>query len=276
MSEEFYRESHGRIYRAMIDVHTSDGSVDALTLVEHLKQAGDLDDIEVDGIRGRAAIDLLAASAPDAANWRQHARIVRATAVDRERIGAAHALADSPRDANAIADVLTAITRPDGADGLRTRAIDWQRVRPIRWLWHRRIPTGLPSLLVGEEGIGKGTFAAWLIARATRGQLDGDLQGEPVRVLVIGDEDGFEPIWVPRLYAAGADLEMLRTLDDGEYLEDLRARADHLRAAVQRDRIGLVVLDQVLDHVPGGSEGQGVYNPKNVREALMPLRRVAG
>jgi hypothetical protein len=146
--------------------------------------------------------------------------------------------------------------------GLRTRAVDWQRVRPLRWLWKRRIPIGLPSLLVGEEGMGKGTLAAWLIARATRGELDGDLQGEPIRVLVIGDEDGFEPIWVPRLHAAGADLDMVRTLADGEYLDDLRARSDDLRKAVQRDEVGLVLLDQVLDHVPGGSAGEAVYNPK--------------
>jgi hypothetical protein len=108
------------------------------------------------------------------------------------------------------------------AAGLRTRGVDWKRVRPLRWLWTHRIPIGMLSLLVGEESVGKGTLAAWLIARATRGELDGDSQGEPVRVLVIGDEDGFEPIWVPRLHVAGADLSMLHTLDDGEYLDDLR------------------------------------------------------
>src|ERR671914_13947 len=43
--EDFYRESHGRIYRAMLDLHTLGEPVDALTLVEHLKQAGDLEAI---------------------------------------------------------------------------------------------------------------------------------------------------------------------------------------------------------------------------------------
>src|SRR4051812_7473949 len=37
--EDFYRESHGRIYQAMLDLHTLGEPVDALTLVEHLKQA---------------------------------------------------------------------------------------------------------------------------------------------------------------------------------------------------------------------------------------------
>ena len=160
--------------------------------------------------------------------------------------------------------------------GLRTRGVLLERVRPVRWLWARRIPMGLPSILVGEEGVGKGTAAAWLVARATRGELGGDLHGEPVRVLILGDEDGFEPIWVPRIYAAGGDLDMLRTLDDREYLDDLHARADDLAATVKDEGIGLLLFDQLLDHIAGGSNGEAIYNPKNVRQAMLPLRRVAG
>ena len=38
--DDFYREGHGRIYQAMLDLHALGEPVDALTLVEHLKQAG--------------------------------------------------------------------------------------------------------------------------------------------------------------------------------------------------------------------------------------------
>jgi hypothetical protein len=161
-------------------------------------------------------------------------------------------------------------------EGLRTRGVILERVRPIRWLWARRIPMGLPSLIVGEEGVGKGTFTAWLVARATCGQLEGDLHGEPVNVLIVGDEDAFEPIWVPRLWAAGADLTKLRTLDDREYLDDLPARAEDLAVTVARDEIGLLVFDQLLDHISGGSNGEAIYNPKHIRQTMLPLRRVAG
>src|ERR687894_3285155 len=51
--EDFYREAHGRIYRAMLDLHTLGEPVDALTLVEHLKHAG-----ELETVGGRAAVDL--------------------------------------------------------------------------------------------------------------------------------------------------------------------------------------------------------------------------
>jgi hypothetical protein len=133
---------------------------------------------------------------------------------------------------------------------------------------------GLPSLIIGEEGVGKGTMAAWVIARATRGGLEGDLEGAPINVLVIGDEDAFEQIWVPRLYAADADLERLRTLGDGEFVDDFASVNGELAATIAADEIGLVLLDALIDHVPASPSGSEVYNPKSVREALKPLRRI--
>lgn len=158
---------------------------------------------------------------------------------------------------------------------LRTRGVDLSRVRPIRWTWRRRLPRGFLSLIVGEEGGGKSTLAAWIAARATCGQLEGDDEGQPMKVFIIGDEDSFEPVWVPRLWAAGADLTRVLTLADGEYLEDFVLAADRLARAIELEGIGLVVFDQLIDHVPGGSGGEAVNNPKHVRQALTPLRRVA-
>jgi replicative DNA helicase len=83
--EDFYRESHGRIYRAMLDLHTVGEPVDALTLVERLKQAG-----ELDAVGGRAAIDLLAGSVPAVGNVRQYARIVRDNAMLRRLLHASY------------------------------------------------------------------------------------------------------------------------------------------------------------------------------------------
>src|SRR3954447_580345 len=40
---DFYREAHGVIFKAMLDLHGAGEPVDALTLIEHLKQSGQLD-----------------------------------------------------------------------------------------------------------------------------------------------------------------------------------------------------------------------------------------
>ena len=67
----------------MLDLNALGEPVDALTLVEHLKQAGQLD-----AVGGRAAVDLLAASVPAVGNVRQYARIVRENAMLRRLLQA--------------------------------------------------------------------------------------------------------------------------------------------------------------------------------------------
>ena len=83
--EDFYREAHGLIFQAMLDLHTVGEPVDALTLVEHLKQAGLLD-----RVGGRATVDLLAGSVPAVGNVRQYARIVRENAMLRRLLHASY------------------------------------------------------------------------------------------------------------------------------------------------------------------------------------------
>jgi replicative DNA helicase len=83
--EDFYREGHGLIYQAMLDLHTVGEPVDALTLVEHLKRGGQLDQVG-----GRAAIDLLAGAVPAVGNVRQYARIVRENAMLRRLLRASY------------------------------------------------------------------------------------------------------------------------------------------------------------------------------------------
>jgi replicative DNA helicase len=82
---DFYRESHGLIFTAMLELHGAGEPVDALTLVEHLKQAGQLE-----AVGGRGTVDLLAGSVPAVGNVRQYARIVRENAMLRRLLNAAY------------------------------------------------------------------------------------------------------------------------------------------------------------------------------------------
>jgi replicative DNA helicase len=83
--EDFYREAHGIVYKAMLDLHSVGEPVDALTLVEHLKRAG-----ELEAVGGRAAVDLLAGAVPAVGNVRQYARIVRENAMLRRLLRTAY------------------------------------------------------------------------------------------------------------------------------------------------------------------------------------------
>jgi predicted ATP-dependent serine protease len=49
----------------------------------------------------------------------------------------------------------------------------------IEWLWTGRLPLHDLVVLAGEPGLGKSTMTTELAARITRGELDGELHGEP-------------------------------------------------------------------------------------------------
>src|SRR3954454_9362883 len=83
--QDFYREAHGVIFAAMLELHTAGQNVDALTLVEHLKQSRTLEQAA-----GRATVDLLAASVPAVGHLRQYARIVRENAMLRRLLRASY------------------------------------------------------------------------------------------------------------------------------------------------------------------------------------------
>ena len=76
---DFYRESHRRIFLAMIELYNSKEAIDLITLSDYLKATGDL---EVVG--GSAYIASLASAIPTTANIQYYARIVKEKAQIRQ------------------------------------------------------------------------------------------------------------------------------------------------------------------------------------------------
>lgn len=157
--------------------------------------------------------------------------------------------------------------------GLVVRKAVLARARPIKSVWENRILIGYLNLLIGEEGLGKGTLAAWIGARITRGELPGALAGKPRPVAYVGDEDSWDHIWVPRLEAAGADLDLCEQIVAGEDEDqfDVYRDAEGLAKYVAQHRNGLVYFDQLLENL-GAADS---WKSQQVRKALAPLRRVA-
>jgi replicative DNA helicase len=76
--EDFYRERHAVIYESVLELYGEDEPVDVLTVTEHLRSRGKLDDVG-----GPAAVDALAGAVPAAGNARRYAQIVRDHALMR-------------------------------------------------------------------------------------------------------------------------------------------------------------------------------------------------
>jgi replicative DNA helicase len=82
--EDFYRESHRLIFRAVLELDRKNEAVDSLTVSAELEERGDLD-----AVGGKAYVHQLAAAVPAAGNAPHYARIVKEHATLRGLLDAA-------------------------------------------------------------------------------------------------------------------------------------------------------------------------------------------
>ncbi|MDO5618766.1 AAA family ATPase [Kocuria sp.] len=159
-----------------------------------------------------------------------------------------------------------------------TRASD-VRTRRQRWLWDGIIPLGVLTCFAGNGGEGKTTFALDVAARVTHGTLDGDLHGTPRDVILIGAEDDPASTAVPRLKAAGADLErvhfaQVETVTDfhtGQRELKFPMDTSMLRQAVEATNATLIIIDPISSAMSNGD----LNKVQDVRAAVEPIAALA-
>lgn len=203
LPEDFYREAYGLIYQAMLDLHALGEPVDALTLVEQLRQAGRLD-----RVGGRAAVDLLSASCPSLPSAPRYAAIVRDASHLRQIQAAALKVqqAGSLDDAAAHAEDLRALqaAHAGAADG------DWltgigmdptaEPLEPLPYI------DGFPFMHAASSAIISGKTGGGRSYLMEACAYDAAKAG--VRVLYAGSE-----ITLPEFHARSADIAQRRQDD---------------------------------------------------------------
>jgi hypothetical protein len=163
----------------------------------------------------------------------------------------------------------------------------------VEWLWPGRIPLGTLSLFSGDPKLGKSLAALSVIAAVTRGGPlpgggDGPVTAPRGRAILLSAEDDPATTIVPRLLAAGADLDrvqILSTMLEPEFrgfggptahvpaCERMPTLAPADLAAIERHAAALgdcrlIVFDPISAYVGGRNV--------DVRRALSPLRAMAG
>lgn len=149
--------------------------------------------------------------------------------------------------------------------------------RSTLWVWADRIPAGNLTLLAGIGGLGKSALACEIAARLSCGQLDGDRGDEPTTVVYVTAEDSWEATLVPRLTAAGADLERLVdvAIEDVEGTDlgmSLPEDAALLREAIEQTGAGFVIIDPLVAFL---SDRIDSHKDHSIRRALGALKRLA-
>jgi putative DNA primase/helicase len=175
---------------------------------------------------------------------------------------------------------------PQGApsahrDHLRRRIVvrSADEIEPegVEWLWEGRLALGSLNLVVGLPGQNKSTLMLELAARASRGQLVGDLYGLPVDTIIASAEDSPAHTMVPRLMAAGADLARTHfatvLLDDEiESHAVLPLDVEALRQEVIRRGARLLVIDPLTAHLDARIDS---HRDQDIRRSLAPLTKLA-
>ncbi|AOJ88360.1 hypothetical protein WS87_12675 [Burkholderia sp. MSMB0856] len=145
----------------------------------------------------------------------------------------------------------------------------------IRWLWSDWLPEGKLTLLAGSPGTGKTTLALALAATVTTGGTwpDGSACNRIGDVLVWSGEDNPADTIVPRLMAAGADLDRVhiitgRTDENGGLLPfdpaaDMPLLSERL---ADMDAARLLILDPIVSAVSGDA-----HRVNDVRRNLQSL-----
>lgn len=159
------------------------------------------------------------------------------------------------------------------------------RPQAIHWLWDGRIPLGMLSVLEGAVGMGKSTAAIDIMARLSRGWAMPGLQGynTPAASIVIGLEDHFENVFVPRLMAAGADLTKINYLTGfrinaaGKESEEHRlvlglGDIERLGETILKTGTKFVFFDSVMGLLPGKIDAN---SDQGTRAVLEPLAQMA-
>jgi putative DNA primase/helicase len=146
----------------------------------------------------------------------------------------------------------------------------------VDYLHEPLIPLRVVTLMVGVDGVGKSTVLYTMAGAATRGRMHGNFRRTPVDVVIASSEDHPASVIVPRLIAAGADLDRVHVVKvrrdglegDISLPEDIAA----LERETKRVHAKLLMVDPLVAHLPIQIDS---HKAQHVRQVLAPLAHLA-
>ncbi len=141
----------------------------------------------------------------------------------------------------------------------------------VPWLFQPYLPRGTLTMLEGDPGLGKSTFAAAISAAVTTGRrVPWSKDRCKGKVLIMSAEDDVARILKPRLDANGADNTRVRYARELFTLDE--AGVALLRAEIERERPDLVIIDPIVAFLDSDSD---LNDAADMTRFLTSLDRVA-
>lgn len=142
----------------------------------------------------------------------------------------------------------------------------------VDWLWYPYIPYGKVTIVQGDPGEGKTSFALALVSLLTTGQVlpEQEDRAEPVNVIFQTAEDGLADTVKPRLEAYGADCKRVMVIDDSDF--ELTVADQRLEEAISETKARLIVFDPMQAFFGSGVD---IHRANEVRNVFKKLCRIA-
>ncbi len=114
----------------------------------------------------------------------------------------------------------------------------------VEWLWEPYIPFGKVTIVQGNPGEGKTTFALRLAAACTTGRTLPKMKPlPPFNVIYQTAEDGLGDTVKPRLMEADADLDRVLVIDEAK--QGLTLSDERIEKAITQTGARLIILDPI-------------------------------
>jgi hypothetical protein len=141
----------------------------------------------------------------------------------------------------------------------------------ISWLYRPYLPRGSVTMLEGDPGQGKSTFAMALAAVLTTGRKVPWSKDRPRgSVLIMSAEDDPAPVLRPRMERNGADLRRVRFAHEPFSLNENGIAL--LRFEIERSRPDLVVIDPIVSFLHVGAD---LNDAADMTQFLTRINRIA-
>lgn len=281
--EDFYKESHRRIYIAMLELFNKGEPIDIITLTEHLTKKG-----ELEAIGGLAYLSFLVNSLLTSANVKYHCKIVREKALLRHLLNAStHIVSkvyENELDADEMVDYAERMIFDIAEKRIKTSFVNFKDLvkdtfKVIEHLYEKKeVVTGIPSgfkdldektcgfqrgdliIIGGRPAMGKTAFAlniAQHVAINTREPVaifSLEMSKEQLALRMLCSESMVNSANVRKGYINKEDWQKLVNaggkladapifIDDSSGITVLEIRAKARRLKLEYKELGLVIID---------------------------------
>ena len=152
--------------------------------------------------------------------------------------------------------------------------------KKIEWLWFKRFPRGMLSLIVGDPGIGKSCLAMYIASRISRGDYWPDTKEQPEKgsVHYLTTEDSPECVLKKRILVNEGNPEKICHCpgirkEEGFFVFDITKHLPNLEKGIKSTPdLKAIIIDPIAGHLGGKINSN---DATQVRNAMGPLAQLA-